>query len=160
EMADELVRSKVDVIVSSGGNSARALKQATATIPVVIALTNDPGLEGFATSLARPGGKFTGLRGFLAEVFPKHNGKLQLVGPNLSVVACLVHSNNPMHSVLLQRVEAAARPTGIRMVTATADSLGTIERGIGELGRKHARALIILGDSFFVQYFKQIAGFS
>ena len=160
EMAEELVRSKVDVIVTSGGATGRAVKQATQSIPVVITLTNDPVIEGFAASLARPGGNFTGLGGFLTEVFPKHIEMLKLVVPNLSVVACLVHSNNPMHSVLLKRVEAAARPSGIRVMSANVDGPDTFERGIGEVARKQAQALIILGDSFFVQYFKQIAAFS
>jgi len=160
KMAEELVRSKVDVIVSSGGASSRALKQGPQTVPVVITLTFDPVAEGFAESLARPGGNFTGLGGFLTEVFPKHIEMLKLVVPNLSVVACLARSNNPMHPPLVKRVEAAARPSGIRVVSANVDGLDTFERGIGEVARKRAQALIILGDNFFVQYFKQIAAVS
>jgi putative tryptophan/tyrosine transport system substrate-binding protein len=64
-----LVRSNVDIVVSTGGPSAQALKQATTTVPVIFAVTTNPVREGLAASFARPGGNFTGTSAFLGDVF-------------------------------------------------------------------------------------------
>jgi putative ABC transport system substrate-binding protein len=158
--AAELVRASVDVIVSTGGPAARALKQATSTIPIVIMVTTNPIREGLATSLARPGGNFTGLAAFLDDVFPKHVEMLKLALPKLSRIAALANSRNPNHPPLLKAVESAARYNGIEIMRVSGDTLEEIERAIDAIGRQRVPALIILGDAFFVQYFRQIAGFS
>ena len=72
ELAAELVRLKVDVIVTAGAASTRPAKEATVTIPIVMALDNDPVGSGFVASLARPGGNITGL---VANVPPELSGK-------------------------------------------------------------------------------------
>src|SRR5215475_9609391 len=86
-LAAELVRLKVDVIVSAGPPPTRSAKQATATIPIVMGFDNDPVGNGFVESLARPGGNITGL----ATLFPEISGKqvefLKEIVPNLSRVA-------------------------------------------------------------------------
>jgi len=156
-LAAELVQSNLDVIVSSGGAAAQSLKSATSTIPVVIAISNNPVFEGFAQSLARPGGNFTGLSAFLDEVFPKHIEMLKLVAPKLSRIACLAHAGHPYHPELLKRIDAAAQPHGIQVLRVESDSLDTIEKAIARARRERAQALMILGDTFFVQYFRQIA---
>ena len=158
-LAAELVHANVDVIVSNGTSAAQALKRETSTIPVVVTLTNDFVGEGLAASLAHPGGNFTGLGGFTTEVSPKHIEMLKLVVPNLASVACLAHSRNSMHPVLLKHIEAAAGPSAIRVLSASVDSLDGIERSVGDLSRRRAQALIILSDAFFSQYLKQIAAF-
>jgi putative ABC transport system substrate-binding protein len=158
EAAGELVRSNVEVIVSSGSVAGLALKRATSTVPVVIALTIDMVREGFAASLARPGGNFTGLGAFLSQIFPKHIEMLRLVVPKLARVACLSDAASPYHSELRKMVEAAARQSDIEVFNAAGDSLQTIERGISNAANRRAQGLIILGSAFFVQYFRQIAG--
>jgi putative tryptophan/tyrosine transport system substrate-binding protein len=159
-LALELVRSQVDVIVCTGGTSGQALKQTTSTIPVVITVTNDPVREGFAASLARPGGNFTGLAAFLGDVFPKHIEMLRLVVPKLARIAVLIHSRNPGHPHLLKAVEAVAQHNGIHTSRIDVSTLEDMERGIAAAMRQREQALIILGDAFFVQYFRQIAGFA
>ena len=156
-LAAELTRSNLDVIVASGGAAAQALKQATTTIPVVFAVSNNPVLAGFAASLARPGGNFTGLAAFLDEVFPKHVEMLKLAVPKLSRIAALANSRNVVHPHLLKGIEAVARYNGIQVQRVDGDTFEDIERGIGAIARQRAQALIILGDAFFVQYFRQIA---
>jgi putative ABC transport system substrate-binding protein len=159
-LAAELVRANVDVILSTGGASAQALKRATTTIPVVIAVTENPVREGLAASLAHPGGNFTGLAAFLDDVFPKHVQMLELAVPKLSRIAALANSRNPSHSPVLKAVESAARSRGIEVVRVGGDTIEDIEQGIGAIARQRAQALMVLGDAFFVQYFKQIAGFA
>jgi putative ABC transport system substrate-binding protein len=159
-LAAELVRSGVDVIVVNGGYSAQALKQATSTIPIVFTVAIDPVREGLAASLSHPGGNITGLAAFLDQVFPKHVEMLRLAVPKLSRVAALAHPRNPAHPSLLKAIEAVGRDNGIQVQRVDGDSLKGIEQAIGSAARQRAQALIILGDSFFVQYFRQISDFA
>jgi putative ABC transport system substrate-binding protein len=159
-LAAELVRSNVDVIVANAGVSAKAAKQASTAVPIVVAILTDPVHEGFAASLAHPGGNVTGLAAFLDDVFPKHVEILKLAVPRLSRIAALANSRNTTHPNLLKGVEAVARHNRIQVQRVDGDTLEGIERAIGAAARQHAQALIVLGDSFFVQYFRQIAGFA
>lgn len=98
-LAAELVRTPVDVIVSTDASAAQALKQATSTVPVVFAVTNDPVRENLVASLARPGGNFTGLAGFLGDIFPKHVEMLELAVPKLSRLRLWpIHATLPIPS--------------------------------------------------------------
>ena len=159
-LAAELVKANVDVIVSSGTNINQTLKQATSTIPVVFALTANPVREGLAASLAHPGGNFTGLVAFLDDVFPKHVEMLKLALPKLGRIAVLANSRNPAHPFLFKGVEVVALHNAIQVLRVEGDTLEAIERAVANAARQRAQALIILGDTFFVQYFRQIAGFS
>jgi putative tryptophan/tyrosine transport system substrate-binding protein len=158
-LAAEFAQSQVDLIVATGG-VARVLVKATTTIPVVVTVTTNPIREGMANSLARPGGNFTGLAAFLDEVFPKHVEMLKLALPKISRIAALSNSRNPAHPHLLKGVEAVAHHHGILIQHVPGDTLEDIERAIGTAARQRAQALIILGDAFFVQHFRQIAGFA
>ena len=95
--AAELVRLKVDVIVATGTPTYRALQHAAATIPVVITVTFDPVGDGFAASMARPGGNITGLTLSAADLGPKLLELLKAAMPKLSRVAVLVQPGNPAH---------------------------------------------------------------
>src|SRR4029079_15664554 len=94
ELADELVRLKMDVIVSPGPAVTRPLKQATSTIPIVMAQDTDPVGSVFVFSLARPGGNITGLAALAPEMGGKQLELLKEVAPRLSRVAILGNSNN------------------------------------------------------------------
>jgi putative ABC transport system substrate-binding protein len=159
-LAAELVRSDVDVIVTTGVTSSQALKQATTTIPIVMTLASDPAREGIGASLAHPGGNVTGLSAFQDEVFAKHVEMLKLAVPKLSRIAALANSRNTTHPDLLKNVGAVARHNKIQVQRVDGDTLEGIERAIGTAARQRAQAIIVLGDSFFVQYFRQIAGFA
>jgi len=156
-LAGELARSNVDVIVSSAGLLPLALKQATTTIPVVVANTTNAVRDGLAASLAHPGGNFTGLGNFLDDVSPKHVEMLRLAVPKLSRIAALANTRNPNHPPQLKDIEAVARKNGIQVVRVNGDTLQEIERAFGTIARERCQALIILGTAFFVQYFRQIA---
>ncbi len=107
-LAAELVRLKVDVIVASSGGDTRAVKEATATIPTVMAQTDDPVASGFVASLARPGGNITGLSTLSPELSGKRLELLKEVLPKLSRVAVFGTSSSPGDAPALNETKLAA----------------------------------------------------
>ncbi|MBM2803131.1 MAG: transporter substrate-binding protein [Deltaproteobacteria bacterium] len=107
-LAAELVRLKVDVIVTAGGGSTRAAKKATVTIPIVMTYDNDPVGNGFVASLARPGGNITGLSTLSPEISGKQLELLKEIVPRLSRVAVFGTSTNPGNAQSLKEIELAA----------------------------------------------------
>ena len=107
-LAAELVRLNVAVILTTGGISTRAAKEATSTIPIVMAQDNDPVGNGFVASLARPGGNITGLATFAPELSGKRLELLKEIVPKLSRVAVFGTSANPGNAQSLKEIEATA----------------------------------------------------
>jgi putative ABC transport system substrate-binding protein len=157
DFAAELVRLKVDIIVANGTPVYHVLRQATQTIPIVITISADPVGEGFATSLARPGGNITGLSSANVELTPKHLELLMTAVPRLSRVAVLMNPAHSGHPARLKIIQAAAQKTGMQVLPVDGPTPDGIERAFGTMARERAGALIILGDSFFVQQIRQIA---
>ena len=108
ELAAELVRLKVDVIVSAGPMITRAAKEATSTIPIVMAQDTDPVGSGFVASLARPGGNITGLAALAPEMSGKQLELLKEIIPKLSRVAVIGNSTNPGDAQALRETVLAA----------------------------------------------------
>jgi len=156
-LAGELVRLKVDVIVVGGTSALRALHHATTTIPIVVTVTNDPVGDGFAASLARPGGNITGLSITAGDLGAKHLDLLKTAVPKLSRVALLLHPENPGHPLQLRRVMSAAQKIGIQLVLAEAGAASDIEQAFATMRKLRADAAIILGDSMFLQEMRLIA---
>ena len=125
-IAAELVRLKVDVIVATGTPVYRALQHATTTIPVVITLTFDPVGDGFAASLARPGGNITGLSLAAVDLGPKLLELLKAAVPKLSRVAVLLQPENPAHPQRVIRIMSAAQKVGIQVRKASRCSATTL----------------------------------
>jgi putative tryptophan/tyrosine transport system substrate-binding protein len=111
-LAAELVRLKVDVILASGGGDTLAAKEATATIPIVMAQTDDPVASGFVASLARPGGNITGLSTLSRELSGKRLELLKEVVPKLSRVAVFGTSSGPGNAPVLNETKLAAVALG------------------------------------------------
>jgi ABC-type uncharacterized transport system substrate-binding protein len=107
-LAAELVRLKVDVIVTAGGAATRPAKEATCTIPIVMAQDEDPVGNGFVASLARPGGNITGLSQLSPELRGKRLEILKEVVPRLSRVAVMETSTSPGRAQVIKEIEAAA----------------------------------------------------
>ena len=103
--AAELVRLKVDAIVTAGATDTRAAKQATSTIPIVMAFDSDPVGSGFVASLARPGGNITGLSSLTPEITGKQLELLKDIVPRLSRVAVLWTSIEPSNAQSLKETE-------------------------------------------------------
>ena len=108
DLAAELVRLKVDVIVTAGPTSTRPVKEATSTIPIVMAFDTDPIGNGFVASLARPGGNVTGLSSLAPELSGKQLELLKETLPKLSRVAVLGSSSNPGNAQAVREAELAA----------------------------------------------------
>ena len=115
ELAAELVRLKVDIIVSAGPTVTRLLKEATSTIPIVMTNEGDPVGSGFVASLARPGGNVTGLSSLAPELSGKRLELLKEIVPKLSRVAVLGNSTEPANTQSLREVELAAGAFGVKL---------------------------------------------
>jgi len=114
-VAAELVRLKVDVIVTTGSSVTRAAKEATVTIPIVMVQDNDPVGNGFVASLARPGGNITGLSTLRPEISGKQVDLLKETVPRLSRVAVLGSSTTPGTAQALKETELAAGALGVKL---------------------------------------------
>jgi putative ABC transport system substrate-binding protein len=114
-LAAELVRLKVDIIVTAGPQTTRPAKEATSTIPIVMAQDPDPVGNGFVASLARPGGNITGLATFAPELSGKQLELLKKTVPKLSRVAVFGTSINPGNAQNLREVELAAKAFGVKL---------------------------------------------
>src|SRR5215469_11247921 len=114
-LAAELVRLKVDIIVTGAPSATRAAKEATVTIPIVMTNDADPVGAGFVASLARPGGNITGLANFNPELSGKRVELLKEIIPQLSRVAVLGTSTSPANAQLLRETELAAGAFGVKL---------------------------------------------
>ena len=153
----DLLHSKVQVIVATGSPVYGALRHANATTPVVVTVTADPVSEGLAASLARPGGTFTGLSDYGAELVPKQLELLKTALPKMLRVGVLLNPTNVSHPGQTQGLIVAARKIGVDVVQSVAGTIAGLDTGFASLVRKRADALILFGDTFFVQQFQQIA---
>ena len=156
-LVDELLRLKVDAIVATGSPVYRVLQRTTTTLPVVVTVTADPILEGLATSLARPGGNFTGLTDTAADLSPKQLELLRSVLPRLARVGVLLNPDNVSHPAQLTRLAFASQKMGLRLVLAEAGIVSQIEPGFALLARERAQAVVLFGDTFFAQNVREIA---
>jgi ABC-type uncharacterized transport system substrate-binding protein len=122
ELAADLVRLRVDLIVAAGSNYADAALRATRTIPIVFCTHGDPVRSGHVASLSRPGGNVTGLSNLLTELSGKELELLNATVPGQGPIGVLWNPASPPHSVALPAVRAAARDLGIeiRLVPAAA----------------------------------------
>ena len=156
-LAAELVRANVDVIVATGSPVYSALRFATTSIPVVVTVTTDPVIEGLAASLARPGGNFTGLTDTAADLGAKQLELLKSAVPKLSRLGVLLNPDNVTHPTQMKRVMLPAQKIGIQVVLAEAGTVAEIEPAFAALAQVRADAVMLFGDTFFVQQLQQIA---
>jgi putative ABC transport system substrate-binding protein len=144
--ADELVRLKVDVIVSGGSTATQAAKEATSTIPIIMSQDNDPVRNGFVASLARPGGNITGLATLRSELSGKRLELLTEIVPKLSRVAVLGSSTNPGNAQSLKETEVAAGAFGVKLQYLDVLSTKDIETVFGTASNGRAEALLVLAS--------------
>jgi putative ABC transport system substrate-binding protein len=148
-LAAELVRLRVDAIVTGGGEAARAAKQATATIPIVMADGADPVRLGLVESLGRPGGNLTGLTSLSAELIAKRVALLREALPKVSRVAVL-WDETPNARMSVQEVEAAARTLGMAVHPVGVRGPHELDQAFSAARREHA--LIVVGTpSLFIE---------
>ena len=162
DLAEELVRLPVDVIVTRGTPAALAARQATGTIPIVMAATGDPVAAGIVTSLARPGGNVTGLHGMAP---PELGGqRLQLLRQAVSRSARigLLWNPNDLYAPLLVRdTERVARTLGMSLTRLPLERSAPLERlfETALLGQTEVDALVAVEDVFTFTYLARIVDF-
>lgn len=157
ELAAELVRLKVDVIVSGSSQAISALQTATTTIPIVMATSGDPIGSGFVASLARPGGNITGLSNLFGDISPKQLELLLSMVPKLSRVAVLVNPVNPSNATILKNVQSAAQRVSVKVLPVEARTVQEIENAFAMMTQGKAEAVIVAVDAFFIQQQRPIA---
>ena len=156
ELVAELVRLKVDVIVTGGPSTNRAAKDATVTIPIVMAYDNDPVGNGFVASLARPGGNITGLSTLAPEISGKQLELLKETVPQLSSVAVLGNSTNPGNAQSLKELELAARALKLKLQYLDVKDPKDIETAFRAAAKGRAGAVLVLASSFFNSHRTQV----
>jgi putative ABC transport system substrate-binding protein len=157
ELAADLVRLKVDVIVTLAPQATLAAKQATQTIPIVFVAMGDPIASGVVTSLARPGANLTGTTRMLPEMSAKHVELLKDAVPSLTKLAVLWNPINSSHQPALQAVHATARSLSLQIkpleVRAAAELDGTFDMIV----RERADGVLFIADPVFFIQLKRMA---
>jgi len=158
DLAAELVRLKVDVIVVSAGVMIRALQQATRTIPIVMRGVNvDPVKAGFVESLARPGANITGLTSLAAQLHAKRLELLKEAFPRISRVAILWPRRQAKHA--MKEVEAVGQALGIQIQSVVIAGGLDIESALSAIRQEGADALLFGASYFLVRHRAQIIEF-
>jgi putative ABC transport system substrate-binding protein len=150
DLAAELVRLGVAVIVTGGSTSTAAAKGATATIPIVFCWDNDPVGNGLVASLARPGGNLTGLSRFSPELSGKRLQLLKEAVPSLSRVAALgTSTNNPGNAQALRETELAAAALAVQLQYLDVPGPREIQTAFREASKGGADGVVVLGSPVF-----------
>jgi ABC-type uncharacterized transport system substrate-binding protein len=148
ELAAELVRRQVSVLVAGGGSGLEA-KAATTTIPIVAAIGGDPVSSGHVASLNRPGGNITGVALFAYSLGPKRLEVLRELLPNAKLIAVLANPANTQALSDTRDVEAAARAAGQHLTVLTATSESEFEPAFAAMVQQRADGLLVMADPYF-----------
>jgi putative ABC transport system substrate-binding protein len=149
-LAADLIRREVAVIAVFGNATTLTLKAATASIPIVFNVGDDPVKLGLVASLARPGGNMTGVNFFTGELTAKRLELLRELVPGATRIAVLVEPSNPTIAGATARdAEAAARAMGLQVRILNADTSRQIDHAFAELGRERPDALFVGSGPFF-----------
>ena len=146
-LARELLALKVDVIVTRGTPAAKAVKNATSTVPVVMMASGDPVGVGLVTSLACPGGNITGLSAIVGELSPKRLELIREIVPGLARIAVLANTSNDAVRRDWARIETAARSLGVQsqlLDLRESDALGPT---FDDASARRADALVVVIDA-------------
>jgi len=158
QLAAELVRLKVDVIVTSGTPAARAAKGASTTMPVVMAeIGGDPVAEGIIANLARPGGNLTGSTFFSPELAAKRLELLKEISPRLTHAAAFVKPDNPSSRPMIKAVETRAKQLNIDFRYFEARTPDEFSDVFAAMVKSHVGAVVIQEDAIFNVSLKTIA---
>jgi putative ABC transport system substrate-binding protein len=158
ELAAELVRLRVDLIVAPSTPTAVAAKNATTTIPIVMVAPADPVELGLVASLARPGGNITGLTSMIGqEIAGKQFELLKEAVPKVSRMAVLWNPATPGNALALREAENAARALGVEPQVLEARSPDDFEGAFAAMSRKRAGALLVLADVMFTTHRRRLA---
>ncbi len=150
-LAEELVRLKVEIIVTRGTDATLAAKNATTTIPIVIQSSGDPVRTGLVASLPRPGGNITGFSIVGPEIDAKRLALLRELLPGLQRVGVLEYSTNPYYRAVRKELEQACRSLGMQPIFVEVAAADELENAIAEMARRRAQALFVNRDGMFIE---------
>jgi putative ABC transport system substrate-binding protein len=157
EIAADLVRQKVDVIVAALVIDALAAKEATSTIPIVVAAAGDPVALKVVESEARPGGNVTGLSQISVEVVGKRLELLKDIVPNLSRVAVLWDPQNPVSTLNWKELQIPAQQLAVQLLSLEVSSTNDFDKAFEDATKERAGALAVMPAPLFAGNFKRIA---
>jgi putative ABC transport system substrate-binding protein len=158
DLAAELVRLRVDIIVVSAATDALAAQKATRTIPIVVASTGDPVAEGLVESLARPGGNITGLSQMVPELGGKRLELLKEIVPKLSRVAVLWNPQGVASTLNWKELQSPARQLDVQLHSLEVRSPKDLDQAFEEATRARAGALFVMPDPVLTANLKRIVG--
>jgi ABC-type uncharacterized transport system substrate-binding protein len=156
-LAAELVRLKVDIIVTAGPSATRSAKEATVTIPIVMAFDDDPVGSGFVARLARPGGNITGLSAFSPEISGKQLELLKEIVPRLSRVAVLGSSTHPGTTQSQKEMELTAQAFKVQLQYLNVLDPKDIETAFGPARKGRVDAVVVLSSPILLSQRAQLA---
>jgi len=157
DLAAELVRLKVDVILTHGTPGTQAAKQTTATIPIVMTVVGDPVGSGLVASLARPGGNITGTSILAPEVGAKRLELLKEALPRVARVAVLANADNAVNGLTVKFIEKLAQTLKTQLQQVQVRAPSEFDKAFSSMVAKRADALFVLEDAMLNDQAKQIA---
>jgi putative ABC transport system substrate-binding protein len=156
-LAVELVKLQPDLIVALDPPATVAAKKATASVPIVSAILNDPVHLGLIASYARPGGNVTGILSQVEGLPGKQVEIAQQVVPGANMIGVLVNPGNPTNAFQQKETEDAGAAKAIKIIPAEARSKADLDAALSVLRNARVQAVIVLRDAMFVSEARQIA---
>ena len=156
-LARDLVARNVGVIVTTGGTAAAiAAKSASATIPIIFNITEDPIKVGLVASLNKPGGNATGVTNLAIELEAKRLGLLHDTVPQVRVFAALINPDDPAAEIMARETESAARAQDLRLMVLKARNESEIDAAFARLAQLQPVALVVIPEPFFITRREQL----
>jgi putative ABC transport system substrate-binding protein len=156
ELAADLVRLNVDVIVSLGTPATLAAKDVTTTIPIVMESLSDAVSAGLVRNLARPGGNVTGVSGFAPELSGKRLGLIREIAPRAERIAVLANRVNPATTPVMRATEAAAQQMRMLLLTFDVRQPADLDGAFDSMVRDRSDALILVADPLLFSHARRI----
>ncbi|MEO8754040.1 MAG: ABC transporter substrate-binding protein [Casimicrobiaceae bacterium] len=156
-LAKELVELRIALFIVAGNQAVRAARSASSTLPIVMAVTNDPVASGFIRSLARPGGNITGTSLLSSTLAGKRLELLKEVLPHVARVAVLINKDNPAHAVAWRETQAAATTLKIHVRPIEVQGAALLDEAFAAIARERVEALVLFEDAMFASERAHIA---
>jgi putative tryptophan/tyrosine transport system substrate-binding protein len=157
EYAAELVRLRVDILVTYGTPGTLAAKQATETVPIVMLVSGDAVATGIIASLARPGGNVTGSTFFDPELHAKRLELIKEISPSAKRIAILVNPGNPVNAPIIQAMERTAERLRLELQTFEARTADEFQSVVSDIAKQRDDAVAVTQDPLFVSNIRKIA---
>jgi putative tryptophan/tyrosine transport system substrate-binding protein len=156
KIAAELAQSRLDAILAEGTTAIQAAKDATQSIPIVMATSNDPVASGLITTLNQPGGNVTGLSLQSSQLAGKRLQLLTEIVPKLARLVVLSNPTNPSHALAVQEMRAAAQSFGVGLGVVEASAPDKFDSALATVAAVRADCLVVLPDAVFFGQHRQI----